>query len=83
MHTLDTLGKHIARIKWYSINKFLAIVLFGAIMLKVPNLLTSIAKPTIALHKARLWSSKGRLAFLGSIAQSLFVKRESLATQAF
>jgi hypothetical protein len=51
-------------------------------MLYMPNLLASIAKPTIALHKARLWSSKGHLAFLGGIAQSLFIKREPLATQA-
>jgi hypothetical protein len=36
-----------------------------------------------AIHKARLCSSKGRLALLGSIAKTLFVKREPLATQAF
>ena len=48
----------------------------------MPYLLASNAKPTIALHKASFGSSKGRLAFLGGIAQSLFVKREPLATQA-
>jgi hypothetical protein len=46
------------------------------------NLFASIAKLTIALHKAWLWSSKGHLAFLVGIAQSLFIKREPLATQA-
>ena len=52
-----------------------------AILLYVPNLLASIAKPTIALHKASFGSDKGCLTFLGGIA-SLFVERKSLATQA-
>jgi hypothetical protein len=49
----------------------------------MPNLLASIAKLTIALHKTSLVSSKGHLAFVGGIAQSLFVKRKPLSTQAF
>jgi hypothetical protein len=48
----------------------------------VPSLLASIAKPTIALHKVRLVGYKGRLAFLGGIAQSLFVEKKFLAAQA-
>jgi hypothetical protein len=48
----------------------------------MPNLLASIAKPTIVLYKTSLVRSKGYLAFLGGIAQSLFVERKSLATQA-
>ena len=52
-----------------------------AILLYMPNLLASIAKPTIALHKASFGSNKGCLAFLGGIAESLFVERKSLATQ--
>jgi hypothetical protein len=40
-------------------------VLILAILLYVPNLLASIAKPTIALHKTSLVSDKGRLAILG------------------
>ena len=39
-----------------------------AILLYMPNLLASIAKPTNALHKASFGSDKGRLAFLGGIA---------------
>ena len=39
-----------------------------SILLYMPNLLASVAKPTIALHKARFGSDKGRLAFLGGIA---------------
>ena len=38
------------------------------ILLYMPNLLASIAKPTIALHKASFGSDKGHLAFLGGIA---------------
>jgi hypothetical protein len=60
----------------------IVLVLILAILLYVPNLLASIVKPTIALHKASFGSSKGRLAFLGVIAESLFVKGEPLATQA-
>ena len=51
-------------------------------MLSMTNLLATSAKPTIVLHKTCLVRSKGRLAFLGGIAQSLFVERSSLATQA-
>ena len=58
------------------------LVLVLAILLYMPNLLASIAKPTVALHKTSLVSHKGRLAFLGGIAQSLFVERKPLATQA-
>ena len=36
-----------------------------AILLYIPNLLASIAKSTIALHKANFESDKGRLTFLG------------------
>ena len=39
-----------------------------AILLYVPNLVASIAKTTIALHKASFGSDKGCLAFLGDIA---------------
>ena len=46
------------------------------------HLLATNAKPTIVLHKTSLVRSKDRLAFLGIIAQSLFVERSSLATQA-
>jgi hypothetical protein len=46
------------------------------------NLLTTSAIPTIVLHKTSLVRSKDGLAFLGDIAQSLFVERCSLATQA-
>ena len=38
------------------------------ILLYVSNLLASIAKPTIALHKASFGSDKGCLALLGGIA---------------
>ena len=38
------------------------------ILLYMSNLLVSIAKPTIALHKDSFESDKGRLAFLGGIA---------------
>jgi hypothetical protein len=48
----------------------------------MPNLLVSIAKSTIAFHKIGLVSSKGHLAFLRGIAQSIFVDRKPLATQA-
>ena len=51
-------------------------------MIFMTNLLATSAKPTIVLHKTSLVRSKGRLAFLGDIAQSLFVERSSLATQA-
>ena len=51
-------------------------------MLFVTNLLATSAKPTIVLHKTCLGRSKGRLAFLGGIAQSLFVEKNSLAAQA-
>ena len=51
-------------------------------MLFMTNLLATSAKPTIVLHKTSLVRSKGRLAFLGGIAQSLFVERRSLAIQA-
>ena len=51
-------------------------------MLFMTNLLVTSAKLTIVLHKTSLMRSKGRLAFLGGIAQSLFLERSSLATQA-
>ena len=46
------------------------------------HLLATSAKPSIVLHKTSLMRSKGRFAFLGGIAQFLFVERSSLATQA-
>jgi hypothetical protein len=49
-------------------------------MLFVTNLLVTIAIPAIVLHKTSLVRSKGGLALLGDIAQSLFVERCSLAT---
>ena len=52
-------------------------------MLFVTNLLVTIAIPAIVLHKTSLVRNKGGLAFLGVIAQSLFVERYSLATQAY
>jgi hypothetical protein len=51
-------------------------------MLFMTHLFATKAKPTIVLQKTSLVRSKGRLAFLGGIAQSLFVERSSLATQA-
>jgi hypothetical protein len=51
-------------------------------MLFVTNLLATIAIPAIVLHKTNLMRSKDNLAFLGGIAQSLFIERCSLATQA-
>ena len=51
-------------------------------MLFVTDLLATSAKPTIVLHKTSLVRSKGRLAFLRGIAQSLFVERSSLVNQA-
>jgi hypothetical protein len=51
-------------------------------MFFVTNMLATSAKLTIVLHKTGLVRSKGRLAFLGGIAQSLFIERTSLATQA-
>jgi hypothetical protein len=50
--------------------------------LYVTNLLATFAIATIVLHKTSLVRSKSSLAFLGGIAQSLFVERSSLATQA-
>ena len=44
------------------------LVLVLAILLYMPNLLASIAKPTIALHKTSLVSDKGCLVFLRGIA---------------
>ena len=44
------------------------LVLVFAILLYMPNLLASIAKLTIALHKTSLVSDKCLLAFLGGIA---------------
>ena len=46
------------------------------------NLLATSVKPTIVLHKISLVRSKGRLAFLGGIAQFHFIEISSLATQA-
>jgi len=51
-------------------------------MLFMTNLLATSAKSTIVIHKTSLVRSKGHLVFLGGIAQSLFVERCSLATQA-
>jgi hypothetical protein len=48
----------------------------------VTNLLAHFAIATIVLHKMSLVRSKSGLAFLRVIAQSLFVERSSLATQA-
>jgi hypothetical protein len=47
--------------------RFLVLVSL-AILLYMPNLLASIAKSTIALHKASFGSDKGLLAFLAGIA---------------
>ena len=44
------------------------LVLVLALLLYMPNLLASIVKLTIVLHKTSLVRSKGRLAFLGGIA---------------
>ena len=57
------------------------LLLFFALMLFMTNLLATSAKPTIVLHKTSLVRSKGRIAFLGGIAQSLFVDRSSLVTK--
>jgi hypothetical protein len=51
-------------------------------MFFVTNLLATSAKTTIVLHKISLVRSKGHLAFLRNIAQSLFIERCPLATQA-
>jgi hypothetical protein len=51
-------------------------------MLFMTNLLATIVILAIVLHKTSLVRSKDGLAFLGGIAQSLFVERSSLATQA-
>ena len=51
-------------------------------MLFMTNLLATSAKSTIVLHKISLVRSKGHLAFLRDIAQSLFIERSFLATQA-
>ena len=45
-------------------NRLLVLVSL-AILLYMPNLLASIIKLTIALHKANFGSDKGRLAFFG------------------
>jgi hypothetical protein len=53
-------------------------------MLFVTNLLAISAKPIFVLHKISLMRRKGHIAFLGGIAQSLFVERRcSLATQEY
>jgi hypothetical protein len=46
------------------------------------NLLANLAIPAIIPHKTSFVISKGDLAFLGDIAQSLFVEICPLATQA-
>jgi hypothetical protein len=51
-------------------------------LLYVTNLLATFTIATIVLHKMSLVRSKNGLAFLRVIAQSLFVERSSLATQA-
>jgi predicted secreted protein len=51
-------------------------------LLYVINLLATFARATIVLYKTSLVRSKSSLAFLEVIAQSLFVERSSLATQA-
>jgi hypothetical protein len=82
MNTICTLGKHIERIK---LNlRYISIgFLVHAILLYVTNLLVTFAIATIVLHKASLVRSKSSLAFLGVIAQSLFVERSSLAIQTY
>jgi hypothetical protein len=52
------------------------------LLLYVTNLLVDFAIPTIVPHKTSFVISKGSLAFLGDIAQSLFVERCPLAIQA-
>ena len=81
MHPINTLDKHVTRIKlnWEYISLF---VLVLAILLYMPNLLASIAKSTIASHKGSFEGCNGCLAFLGALAQSLFIERKPLATQA-
>jgi hypothetical protein len=51
-------------------------------MLYVTNLLATFAIPAIVPHKTSFVISKDGLIFLGDIAQSLFVERCPLATQA-
>jgi hypothetical protein len=48
----------------------------------VTNLLAIFAIPAIVPHKTSFMISKGGLAFLGDIAQFLFVERCPLASQA-
>ena len=73
--------KHIERIK-LNLGYIGLWLLFHALLLYMTNLLATSAKLTIVLHKTSLVRSEGRFAFLGGIAQSLFVERKSLATQA-
>jgi hypothetical protein len=52
------------------------------LLLYVTNLLVTFAIPAIVPHKASFVISKGSLAFLGDIAQSLIVEICPLTTQA-
>ena len=52
-------------------------------LLYMTNLLATFAILAIVPHKMSFVTSKGGLAFLGDIAQSLFVERCPLATQAY
>jgi hypothetical protein len=81
LYTICTLGQHIERINlnW---GYFGILILVLALLLYVTNLLTSLVIPAISPHKTSFVISKGSLASLGDIAQSLFVERCPLATQA-
>jgi len=77
MNTTVTLHKHIVRIK---LNGGYTWFLVHAPLLNMTNLLATFEIATIVSHKTSLVRSKGGLAFLGDIAQSLFVERCPLAT---
>jgi hypothetical protein len=73
MNTIYTIGKHIERY-------FHILVLVHALLLYVTNMLATLAIPAIIPHKTSFVISKGGLAFLEDIAQSLSVERCPLAT---
>ena len=68
LHTISTLNKHVTRIKYNWGYIRLLVLVSLVILLYMPNLLASMAKLTIALHKANFGSDKDRLAFLRGIA---------------
>jgi hypothetical protein len=81
MNAICTLSKHIKRIKLNG-GYFSILVLVHTLLLYVINLLATFAILAIVPHKTSFMTSKGGLAFLGDIAQSLVVERCPLATQA-